>query len=606
MNPYKKPLHSLCICLALIPLLYLHVVVFQFGFFGAWHEVPVVELTEFSIEMDGENNQLTLPHVIEDGTAGQSVVLTTTLTDVGGQRLYFKSVFAPLQIFVNDELLYDYGGEGTLPSYLQDPPTKSAMIELPNESPLDLRLEYTYPTTRGDLILDPLFVGTYPSIFNGLMSNPDTHLFAFLVFLTLGLFLTFLGLIIRMVERKGAFFIWLGLISLNCGLWGLGECDLTGIVVHNESLLSLATFTSVFYLPISVHCFFRSTVGYRNEKPVTICIRLCLAVASIITVLQATSLVSFYNALPYFIWFAIATFLFGIGYTIREWRIYGNQLAKQFLAPWLLVIISTIVECVRLSLGYIDTYGKFIHMALIIFIIINTIIGATILRNAFALREESHRMEQAYRIMEVQVVEQQKYHHLLLETRQTLRQQRHDLHHQMTVVHGLAKSGNLDKINQLLADLKSDIPAELQVYCDNITVNTLVAYYAMKAKNNDITIHIDLVVPESAEQIGDNSLCVIFGNIMENALEACGRMNDSGKFITLTSHLKNGMLVIIQKNSFEGPLLPNGDTFFSSKREEFGIGLSSVQSVAKKYGGNATFTTDGRVFQSAIYVRIEK
>ncbi|WP_317854832.1 GHKL domain-containing protein [Chakrabartyella piscis] len=604
MGKLKSVLHLFGVVILLIPLVYLFFVTSSFGFFGEWKETPATEITSFSAQIDGVTEDITLPYTFYDDT--EQVILTTQLNYSGYKRLYMKSVYSPLRVYANDELLYEYGTEGTYPPYLNDPPVQTSMVDLPNESTITLRMEYTHPSTREDLTIEPPLVGTYPSIFTALLNQQEPLSLLFIFFLGFGLLLLCIGLFVRAFEHQGVSFIWLGLIVLCCGIWGFGEYDITCIFIHNASILYLLGFVGIYYLPVPIHFYFHSIIAYRNPKPITICGYVCLLVAVINTLLQATSVLSFYNGLPYFMVVTFLSFLFGFGYTIYEWRIYDNHLAKQFILPWLIIIASILIEVSKFIQKATTSHGTFAQIGLLIFILANSIIGGFLIRKSLALKEQNRFMEQEYKLMEVQVAEQQRYHHLLMETRQTLRQQRHDLHHQMTVIRSLAKEGNIEKLNRHMDTLDAQIPEELQIFCDNIAVNTVVAYYAAKAKSNNITLNIDLVVPEPVEQIGDNSLCVIFGNIMENAIEACGRMSDSGKFITLTSYLKNGMLVILQKNSFEGPLHPNGDKFFSSKREEFGIGLSSVQSVARKYGGNATFTTDGRVFQSAIYVRIEK
>ncbi len=322
------------------------------------------------------------------------------------------------------------------------------------------------------------------------------------------------------------------------------------------------------------------------------------------SILQATSLVSFYNALPFFTCFTIVTALFSIGYTIREWRVHDNQLAKIFLVPWCLLIVATIIEGIHFFLGYIDAYGQFVHLAVIFFIIINTIIGAMILRKAFALREQNRRMEQEYKLMEVQVSNQQRYNHLLLETRQLLRQQRHDLRHQLAVIQSHAQVGALDQLNHHLESVVNQIPEELESYCENLAVNAVVAYYTGKSKAMGIAVTIQLSVPESLERINDSSLCVIFGNILENAVEACQRMNGGTPFITLTSYIRNDMLVITQKNSYQDPPRTDGTSFLSSKDQTTGIGLSSVKSTAHKHNGNAIFIAENGVFHSSAYVRI--
>ncbi|MGP1411121.1 MAG: GHKL domain-containing protein [Peptoanaerobacter stomatis] len=43
----------------------------------------------------------------------------------------------------------------------------------------------------------------------------------------------------------------------------------------------------------------------------------------------------------------------------------------------------------------------------------------------------------------------------------------------------------------------------------------------------------------------------------------------------------------------------------STKRNDFGIGLSSVQSVARKYNGDAKFEDKDGYFQSSVYMRTD-
>lgn len=57
-------------------------------------------------------------------------------------------------------------------------------------------------------------------------------------------------------------------------------------------------------------------------------------------------------------------------------------------------------------------------------------------------------------------------------------------------------------------------------------------------------------------------------------------------------------------NSFHGHFKQERGKYPSSKREDFGVGLSSIQAVARKRGGDARFETDSNVFHSSVYVQI--
>lgn len=184
-----------------------------------------------------------------------------------------------------------------------------------------------------------------------------------------------------------------------------------------------------------------------------------------------------------------------------------------------------------------------------------------------------------------------------------LRRQRHDLRHQLTAIRGLAGDTN-PQLSKYIDDLLDTIPAAPQEYCENQAVNAIVSHYAALCREQGIETDIRLSVPTRTEQTTDAELCVIFGNLMENALEACGRMTEGKKFIHLGSRVDMGLLTIIMDNSFHGQFKQEHGKYLSSKRDDFGVGLSSIQAVARKRGGDARFDTDGNVFHSSVYMQI--
>ena len=207
------------------------------------------------------------------------------------------------------------------------------------------------------------------------------------------------------------------------------------------------------------------------------------------------------------------------------------------------------------------------------------------------------------RLMETQIAEQKKHSQLMVEHMAELRRQRHDLRHQLTAIRGLAGDTN-PQLSKYIDDLLDTIPAAPQEYCENQAVNAIVSHYAALCREQGIETDIRLSVPTRTEQTTDAELCVIFGNLIENALEACGRMTEGKKFIHLGSRVDMGLLTIIMDNSFHGQFKQEHGKYFSSKRDDFGVGLSSIQAVARKRGGDARFETDGNVFHSSVYMQI--
>lgn len=206
-------------------------------------------------------------------------------------------------------------------------------------------------------------------------------------------------------------------------------------------------------------------------------------------------------------------------------------------------------------------------------------------------------------LLEMQMKEEEKRSQLLMETAQQTRQMRHDLRHHLTAIRAMAGDEN-PKLAAYISQLLRDIPTAVRDYCENPTVNAVVSHYAARCQQEGIAFTARLTVPAQNENLDDRAPCVVFANLLENGVEACGRMAGGEKFIRLNSSLEYGVLTITMDNSFDGQAQQEDGKFLSSKRDDFGVGLSSIQAVARKRGGDARFETDGNVFHSSVYMQI--
>jgi len=72
-------------------------------------------------------------------------------------------------------------------------------------------------------------------------------------------------------------------------------------------------------------------------------------------------------------------------------------------------------------------------------------------------------------------------------------------------------------------------------------------------------------------------MCIILGNALENAIEACQRMSRNGQFINLHIKMIANMLIVTLDNSYSGVVELSDAFFVSSKRS--GVKKESVWSV---------------------------
>ncbi|MEG2009301.1 MAG: ATP-binding protein, partial [Oscillospiraceae bacterium] len=101
--------------------------------------------------------------------------------------------------------------------------------------------------------------------------------------------------------------------------------------------------------------------------------------------------------------------------------------------------------------------------------------------------------------------------------------------------------------------------------------------------------------------VADTDLCVIFGNLVENALESCQRQQEGRRFLEVNAKLINGgMLALKISNSFDGNIRQSRDRFISQKHGGVGLGTQSVKSIVERYGGTCKFTFENNIFTASV------
>jgi sensor histidine kinase regulating citrate/malate metabolism len=116
----------------------------------------------------------------------------------------------------------------------------------------------------------------------------------------------------------------------------------------------------------------------------------------------------------------------------------------------------------------------------------------------------------------------------------------------------------------------------------------VVGYYVAQAEKEGAQVDVKLDIPEQTGQIAAVDICVIVGNLLENAIFALQRVTTGHKYIKARAKTTNDTMSIIVENNYDGKWEKNNDVFVSSKpaaTKRDGVGLASVKAVAEKYDG---------------------
>ncbi len=177
------------------------------------------------------------------------------------------------------------------------------------------------------------------------------------------------------------------------------------------------------------------------------------------------------------------------------------------------------------------------------------------------------------------------------------RQGRHDLRHHILAMDSLVKAGDMDALRSYLAEIggKYELEGAL-TFCSNRTVNGILTYFAEIADKQEIEFVVNIGIPEDIP-VAKTDLSILFGNLLENAVEACQRQSSGPRKIILKGQVSQNTLALTMDNTYE--TIPEKDLrgrFRSMKHSGAGIGTESVKNIVSRYNGVVQFETRGDLF----------
>ena len=123
------------------------------------------------------------------------------------------------------------------------------------------------------------------------------------------------------------------------------------------------------------------------------------------------------------------------------------------------------------------------------------------------------------------------------------------------------------------------------------------------AKSKDISLNV-VVKPLAKLPFSDVHLCVILGNLMDNAIEACEKIPTEQRFIRLYLDTKGEQLYLSLQNSAKELLDFEEKSYISKKRGNHGLGMKRVALIIDKYHGYLNLQNEPGVFACEVSIPI--
>lgn len=164
------------------------------------------------------------------------------------------------------------------------------------------------------------------------------------------------------------------------------------------------------------------------------------------------------------------------------------------------------------------------------------------------------------------------------------------MHEENRDITRIRETGNREKerICQTMKACKRDN------WCENPVLDAVLAIKWAEAQKKKISMEIFCRVGKQCV-LSETEICSLFGNLLDNAIEACEKVEEKKRRISLTAEEGEQRLKIVCDNTFKTETAENGEIWLTRKKEKaaHGLGLKIMENICASHGAKIDRTVCG-------------
>lgn len=196
---------------------------------------------------------------------------------------------------------------------------------------------------------------------------------------------------------------------------------------------------------------------------------------------------------------------------------------------------------------------------------------------------------------------EQSYYDEINRRYQESRKIRHDIQNHLLALNMLIESGNIDSARKYINEIseQTDIAA-MPVKTGSEVLDALLFKKTEQAREKQVSLIFEISCSLSESGISDYDLCTVFGNIIDNAIEAVSEKD----IIAVRLGNQHDMLYISCENPLRKALRKRGDRILTTKPDPLshGYGIARVKEIAARYEGAVHITDEDGKFLIEILI----
>lgn len=276
-----------------------------------------------------------------------------------------------------------------------------------------------------------------------------------------------------------------------------------------------------------------------------------------------------------------------VSFVYVRWKVSIDRLAFRRIIYLLILPLASIAVLYQM-LNFSDTEKHFSVLMCLIGVaglFVGNIYSFTFFEKEEIL--EKQRLKQLF--LEQQIEGQRIYYQNLEASGEEVRKIRHDLKNAFAALSGYLNQGDIEAAKQFL-EQKTEKLGELTYSTGHPALDAVINAKRTRALENQIRFEAKAALPPEL-LLDEMDLCIILGNALDNALEACEKMLRGQGQIVLNLRKSGEMLFMEIRNTFKEKPVSGSEGFVTTKRDKknHGFGLKTMEQLTKKYDGSIAY-----------------
>ena len=188
----------------------------------------------------------------------------------------------------------------------------------------------------------------------------------------------------------------------------------------------------------------------------------------------------------------------------------------------------------------------------------------------------------------------------------TMRGWRHDYHNHMQKLKAHIVMGQLDEAVRHLDQLDEDLQqVKVKYQTGNVSLDAILNSKLSLAEKESVDINCKVELYGELS-VSDIDLCVLIGNLIDNAVESCSVMpEDVARFLRIYICVRRSQLYISVTNATNETIRKLDREYITQKRGNHGHGLKRIDAVVEKYQGYIRRANEPGVFSTEIMLPLQ-